>query len=277
MQDFFCEPHRQISFLCQEEHKFTPHFHHTIEIIFVEDGYSSININGIAYDVSAGSVLFIPQNAIHSGLTPTSKCNSYVLITDPNWLHGAATKLASHTPVYPIWNNPHKVSIIWPILRHLWENLSTISTDTFTSLISSVICVILDDVELQKVTSSARAEQRILNYCQNHYLEPITVNDVASALGLSCSYISHVFSGTLKTSFPAYINGLRLFDSMILLEETNLPITSVSDKAGFSTLRTFNRVFQELTGHTPVQWRKDHSRMAMSNHTVISNKSADSV
>lgn len=276
MQNFFCESHNQIRFFTPSYHDFSPHFHHTIEVIFIEEGSNCFNINGSIYDVNAGSVIFIPPNAIHSALSPKTQCRSAVLITDPIWLMGPAAKLSSLTPIHPVWTNPHKTSIIWPILRHISENISHISADTFTSLISSVINVILDDMPLQKVAPTSRAEQRILHYCQSHYLEPITINDLSSALGLSGSYISHVFSGTLKTSFPSYINGLRLFDAMSLLRTTSLPITVISEKAGFATLRTFNRVFQELTGQTPVQWRKDHASTAAVTPSILTERPADS-
>lgn len=268
MQEFFCESHNEIQFLTHAYHDCPPHFHHTVEVIFMAEGSSRFNINGTIYDAGTGSVLFIPPNAIHSAIPPKTQCRSFTLITDPTWLMGAAVKLSSFAPVQPLWDDPHKTSIIWPILQYLSENSSHISPEVFTSLISSVLNVILDDMQLQKIVPATRAEQRILHYCQNHYLEPVTIKDMAAALDLSGSYISHVFSGTLKISFPAYINGLRLYDALILLGTTNLSVTAISEKAGFPTLRTFNRVFQEYTGQTPVQWRKCHPKSSFSNPDI---------
>ena len=42
-----------------------------------------------------------------------------------------------------------------------------------------------------------------------------------------------------------------------LLERENLPITEISDRSGFSTIRTFNRAFLKRYGISPSQYKKE--------------------
>ena len=268
MQSFFCEPHEQIRFFTQPFHYFSAHSHNSIEVIFMLEGCNRVNVSGTEYDVSAGSVLIVPTNAVHSANNPEIYCQSIVLIADPRWLLGKASKLSSYAPTNPLWKDPQKTSMIWTLLQNLKKNRNIISTDSFIALISSVLCLILDDMTLHSTRDKLRAEQRILDFCQKHYTEPITVEQVASTLGLSATYVSHIFNGTLNTSFPTYINGLRLYHSMQLLAETNLPVAEIYSRAGFTSLRTFNRIFAEHNSCTPLQWRKSNHKKELSNPNI---------
>ena len=265
MQSFFCEPHEQISFFAQPYHNFSAHSHNSIEVIFMLEGCNRVNVSGTEYDVSAGSVLIVPTNAVHSATNLERYCESIVLITDPRWLIGKASKLSSYAPTNPLWTDPQQTSMIWTMLHELKKSTNIISIDSFIALISAILCVMLDDMTLHSIRDKPRAEQRILDFCQNHYTAPITVEQVASTLGLSATYVSHIFNGTLHTSFPTYINGLRLYRSMQLLSETNLPVAEIYSRAGFTSLRTFNRIFAEHNGCTPLQWRKSNLKKTLAN------------
>ncbi len=94
------------------------------------------------------------------------------------------------------------------------------------------------------------------NYVAEHSAEDITENDVAEIVGLTPYYFSKIFKKHMKTSFPAYLSSVRVRTAIRLLAEENLSITDCAYQAGFQSITTFNRVFREITDHTPRDYRK---------------------
>ena len=272
MQEFLSETHSQIKLRLHNQHNYPPHFHKDLEVIFMLEGSNTVCHNGTNYVLAAGSAFLSTPNTIHSYTNPPDQCKSLLLIVDPHLLTGPGARLTSTAPCSPVWNDPEKKSAVWPMIRFAYEYGQSMSRESFILLLSSIISIILDDITLVSNTHSLRTEQRILNYCQQHYLEPITSEHVAAALGLSRSHVSHTFSNTLNTSFPTYINSLRLNDAIRLLAETKLPIIDIASQSGFTSLRTFNRIFTDHFGFSPSQCRKQHREKELYVPNFIGNE-----
>lgn len=78
---------------------------------------------------------------------------------------------------------------------------------------------------------------------------------MAGDLYLNKYYISHVFKDRFHTSITIFINNLRVGYACELLKRVN-GITEVAFQSGFSSIRTFNRVFSKCIGMTPGEFAK---------------------
>lgn len=104
--------------------------------------------------------------------------------------------------------------------------------------------------------SNTDALKSILIFCHENYTREISLDIVARNLHMNKYYVSHLFNGKLKISLSDYINKLRITDACRFLTETTDCITKIAYKSGFSSLRSFNRHFQRITGFTPMNYRK---------------------
>ncbi|MCB2406348.1 AraC family transcriptional regulator [Hymenobacter lucidus] len=99
---------------------------------------------------------------------------------------------------------------------------------------------------------------RIYQYIQEHFAEPITVQELADIANLSvpafCRYFKKMTSQTLTNFLQEY----RISHARLLLLQ-DLPITEVSYASGFNNLSHFNRTFRRLTGQTPSAYRDQKS------------------
>ena len=59
-------------------------------------------------------------------------------------------------------------------------------------------------------------------------------------------------------TFTKYLNIIRIEKAVTLLLESQLSVTEVAQNTGFGTIRSFNRVFKELTGYTPKSLPDDY-------------------
>ena len=258
MENVVKEIHKGIKFRACTDHNYPPHFHDELEAIFVLEGSFWTSYNGQEYTVTAGSVFLATAGTIHTYKSPVHSCKTLLLIIDPALLSGTASQLVNTMPLYPIWHSTEKKQIVWDLIQYTFNNQETIPPKDFVLLLSSVLSLIVNDMALESVKHKLRTEQKILIYCMDHYREPISLSQIAMALRISESHISHLFGRAFGISFPNYINGLRLNDAVKLLERTNTSIIEIASQSGFASLRSFNHIFLKYYNMTPSQYRKLH-------------------
>ena len=78
---------------------------------------------------------------------------------------------------------------------------------------------------------------------------------VARAVNVSAGYFSELFHKATGMTFTEYIARVRVAKVKILLENPRLQITTIAYDTGFQSLSQFNRVFKQVTGKAPREWR----------------------
>jgi len=85
----------------------------------------------------------------------------------------------------------------------------------------------------------------------------LTVLDVAAALGIPRHHLTQVLNEGMGVNFYNYINRLRVSEVATRLDRAmgGDTMLAVAFEAGFNSKSTFNRVFRQLTGYTPSEYR----------------------
>jgi len=89
-----------------------------------------------------------------------------------------------------------------------------------------------------------------LTYVQEHFSEPITVNDMAEQVNLSPSSFSHLFREVTGRSPYQFLKELRLDRARELLLDGRLSVTDVSRAVGYSSASHFIKEFRSRFGTT---------------------------
>ena len=84
----------------------------------------------------------------------------------------------------------------------------------------------------------------------------ITLDDLAKMAGYSKYHFSRIFKKYSRTTFISFLNHRRIKAAEMLLLDENISVTEAAMQVGFSSLTTFNRVFREIKGCTPTEFRK---------------------
>jgi YesN/AraC family two-component response regulator len=95
---------------------------------------------------------------------------------------------------------------------------------------------------------------------RSRYREYLTLEDVATFLGTSPSYLSRLIRRELDTTFGELLTSLRLAHARKLLGESDVPIQSVAESVGYENGYYFSRVFKKHYGATPTEYRRVHRR-----------------
>jgi len=99
----------------------------------------------------------------------------------------------------------------------------------------------------------------ILEYIKQNYKEDITASDISRFCHCSKSYISHIFCQNMKQNINVYINNLRIDEAKRLLISGNKLIKDISSEVGFNDPNYFTKVFTDMTGMSPREYRKKYS------------------
>ncbi len=105
-----------------------------------------------------------------------------------------------------------------------------------------------------KPLSSTRIQDAV-SYLDTEYMNPISVEDVLNACGLSRSHFHALFKQETGKTFVQYLSELRCAKAAELLATTDQPIIDVALECGFRNLSHFYHVFKRETNTSPKQYR----------------------
>jgi two-component system response regulator YesN len=78
---------------------------------------------------------------------------------------------------------------------------------------------------------------------------------VSNYVSLSYSYFSEAFKAYTGESFVVYLKKVRIRHAKKLLSENRVKLAEVSEAVGFENSKQFARVFKELEGISPGEYR----------------------
>ena len=234
---------------------FPPHIHEAVEVYYFLDGESTVQCGNEKYRLCAGDLFIAFPNQIH-GYENSRNVRGFIMILQPKaWLKPYYKLLTEKLPESPVLR---KGSFEHTAIPQLLEMACADQKDVNREVLQGYFAVIFGKILslLQLNEAGNDAMQRILLYIHDHYKEPITRKDIAHAAGYTESHVSHLFSATMRTTLPDYINALRVEDAKELLTGTDMPITQIVASLGFGSIRNFGRVFRKCNEIAPKDYRK---------------------
>lgn len=97
--------------------------------------------------------------------------------------------------------------------------------------------------------------QRVVQFLQENYQRDIALSDLCSHLGISESHCSREITRHFGRSFRRLLRETRLSVAQRLLGNVSLVIQEVAELSGFQDPNYFSRVFKELYGVSPREYR----------------------
>ena len=94
---------------------------------------------------------------------------------------------------------------------------------------------------------------------ENFHNADLSLKLIAKEVGISQRKIAESISSRFNCNVKTYINQIRINEAQRLLKESNLHISEIAYKVGFSSPSNFNRVFKNLTGQSPSEFLQANS------------------
>lgn len=94
-----------------------------------------------------------------------------------------------------------------------------------------------------------------IQFIAQHITTPLSLEDVASSIGLSTSRLSHIFITNLNCSVMSYIEKQRIQLACGMLTNSQIPISQIADNCGFSSAYYFSKRFRKIKNMSPTDYR----------------------
>jgi len=227
------------------------HFHDSFELIYVLSGEVNITLHSDKKSVNKGEFFLIPPAVAHSIDSSDNSCFFIAVFSQDfaSEFSGKALKLnfyhftADETVLalfekYMLYPPSYNRYMIKSCLYALCASANTALADTPVF-----------DTDLQFTF-------KVNKYISENFKFDITRKSIASALNYEEHYFSSLFSKHMNMNLKQYINIHRFAFSQKLLISTNMSITQIASECGFKSIRSFNKIFRDLSGTTPVSYRK---------------------
>lgn len=138
------------------------------------------------------------------------------------------------------------------------SNVNTI--DEIKALFVECVEKISWKVAEKQYEEKSKIYNKVLDYVEKHYTEPdISLNKIADAIDINRNYVSKIISETTGKSFTDYINYKRIVLAKELLQDKNKTIKDIAEEVGFNYSYYFIKIFKNIEGITPGQYRNSLS------------------
>jgi len=109
--------------------------------------------------------------------------------------------------------------------------------------------------EKSRQISRLKRLEKVFGYVEENYYRNIGLEEIARVANYSPYHFTRFFKESTGMTFNDYLNSFRIKKVERLLLDMDLTITEVAYKAGFNSIKTFNRVFKKLKGCSPSEYR----------------------
>lgn len=215
------------------------HSHDYAQIALQTKGEFHLFITGKEYVITPDYMVIIPPNVLHG-----YQCNE----TDKTILFNISSDMVNKSDRELLVQNPIlKVSsrmgpIIETIKAELKENNDS---DCVTHLFYYVYNKFLEQCQIKSV-----------QYINLHYAQDITVAKLAEIENYNVSYYSEWFKQKTGFSPSDFIQNTRIEKAKILLINTQLKITEIANRVGYTNNSAFARSFGNIAGVSPSLYRE---------------------
>jgi YesN/AraC family two-component response regulator len=168
---------------------------------------------------------------------------------------GAMDYLLKHTfEATDILSITAKLDLVFKNEQRGDNKINLLEQDVWTHFISMI------GLEIDFGCYSQKTRQAI-KYIQANYSKSITLDSIASYAGISRIYLSQTFKKETGINISDFILKYRIAMAQQFLKLGRCRIYEIADQVGFYNPRYFSRVFRQITGTSPREY-KNHSEEA---------------
>lgn len=251
------------------------HSHPNYEVYYFHSGKCNFLIGDRIYVLAPGDLILMNGMTLHCPKIDTSV--EYVRSTihfEPKRLQpllGTQTELPILQPFQEMGNHLLRLgekarTEVERILEHMHEQNtrhdvvgSFRARLAFVDLLTLIYELCLQPLEHVNVQSTVKEKtvQQVVSFLESHYAEDVTLDQVQKHLHVSKYYLSRMFKEVTGVTMFEYVYRRRINQARIeFVLDPSVSVTDVCFRVGFKHLAHFSRVFKELVGVTPVQYKK---------------------
>ena len=260
------------------------HWHKEMEIVLCRKGTVRMLINSIIYELKEGDIAVVPSGDTHLYFRAEDNERlvllfDYSLFENPGFHGTRRTELQYRLQNLPRTSQYWDTSSVERVKKLLGELEELNAVRMFgrdlairARMFDLVFCLcnfVTAEKEAERAAEKASEEpeesritemlanlDKIFTYVEENYRKTITLQSAADVLGFSPSYFARFFKKYSGETFLSYLNAFRINKARDILFMENCSMSRISEAVGIPNVKTFNRLFKQKMGISPLQYRK---------------------
>ncbi len=260
--------------LTHDPGSFVPlHWHLDIELIFLLSGQLAVLVSGQDFNLGSGDILLVNSKTLHQ--TKCTAGNQAILLQIPYpFLKKYIPDVDDHFFRINSARSDEQQADSLDLIRirlmemkRLREAADNDSRLLFTARLFELLHMMNQNFKVRAGGSKLSIQsknlkrlEKVFEYSQNHYREPITIPEISNEIGLQPEYFCRFFKKHMGMTYLAYLNDIRLshiYQDLIL---TDCPICHLLEQHGYSNTKGFRRLFRQHFNKTPTEIRQEAGR-----------------
>lgn len=248
-------------------------------LFYCKGGKGSITADGISYEVSAGTLIYIAAGLPYCyNPNPDDPMRILAFNFDLVWDNADISvpfppdraedfrreKIVSEVLVQDI--PAFSGVIVLEKRQYLYDKLSEINEE-FTSskvwfeqrcsgLMLSVLAEIVSGAENDLGGKGLSVVDSVIKFVTENYSQEITNGSLGELFGYHPNYLNQLFIQHTGKSLHRYLQDLRIMKAIHMLQDTDMQVSEVANLVGFKDLPHFSRYFKQKTGYSPSDFKQ---------------------
>lgn len=251
---------------------FEPHMHNTIEVMVCLKGSCTLTCFKNPVTFTKGEYMTVFSNVPHSAdVDDPEGCTLLQLHFHPDLFTDMFSDVLKENNLYFLLElsldrtkffKGKSFEQLNTCIFFIRQELSHKNTnwEKMVNLYLSQLIILLSRDISHNVVCTPLAKNRHLTsavqYINQHYMNKLTVEEVAKECGTSPRYINKIFMENLNMNLSTYITYLRINKSIeiMLKKGKDHSLTELALEVGFGSLQHYSKVFKEKMGFTPTKY-----------------------
>ena len=227
------------------------HWHMEHELIACREGSAQVMLDDTMFNITQQQCIFCHSGRVHY-ISASPDSVLLVCLFDEKMYDPITSPFALENPVF---EDRYGILPKLSEIRHELQNQPIFFECRTEAMIGEILVDVFRGEPLRKAqwqfSDVITRYKQLLNHIDLEY-EHITYQNAVQFMNMSDAYFSRYFKRQAGMTFSQYLNVVRIEKAVQLLNSApTMKITDVMLRCGFNTIRSFNRVFREVTGFTP--------------------------
>jgi len=248
------------------------HAHDFLVLVYVEEGAGAFMVDGAERPLRAGEVHAVSPGQVIgvSAVSQLARCRAWSVAFTPDavpalaavsplaWAHHPLLAMFAPGAGHAVVAEPDRAR--WSAwLAELAEELADPGRLGAHEVVAGLLTRVL--VAAARLAPAAPGApdplvQRVFDEIEARFREPVSVADVARALGYTPGHLTTVVRERTGRPLLEWITERRMTEVRRMLRETDLPLGVVAARTGLRDATYLVRRFRDRYGITPQRWRR---------------------
>ena len=141
------------------------------------------------------------------------------------------------------------------------KNRSQITEAKYELDLKRLLLEILLCKQMSALDAGSIHVKRAISLLESNHAKDISVSAIAESLGLSVSYLQHLFKAETGMTIKRRLNIIRITHAQQLITDTNYAIQKIASDVGYNSVQELNTNFKKIVGCSPSEFKRNKNEI----------------